>query len=190
MNKISNYLFLDSETGGINHEQDSLLSLGLVVAQGTNNIAQAEVLIGHEPYIVNAKALEVNHVDLVTHHKHSLEPKEAWDKIQAFLAPHFRTDERIVLVGHNIAFDRAFLEAFLKSIGQSFQSRFSHRSIDTHSIAAALQDAGRIPATVSLSSNGLFEHFKIEVPPEKRHTALGDALATFELYWRMVELAR
>jgi len=28
------------------------------------------------------------------------------------------------------------------------------------------------------------------VPEEKRHTALGDALATFALYWKLVDLMR
>jgi DNA polymerase III epsilon subunit-like protein len=188
--KFNNYLFIDSETGGTDPGKNSLLSLGLVVAQGSSQIAQTEILVSHDSYVVNAKALEVNRIDLVVHNKHALEPMKAWEAMQGFLASYFEPNERIILVGHNIAFDRAFLATFLKSIGQSFESRFSHRSIDTHSIAAALQDAGKIPVSVSLNSTGLFEHFKIEVPPEKRHTALGDALATFELYWRMVELAR
>lgn len=188
--KIDKYLFLDSETGGTDAGKYSLLSLGLVLAHGSSQIAQTEILVGHDSYMVNAKALEVNRIDLVAHHRRALEPMKAWEAMQNFLAPYFEPNDRIVLVGHNIAFDQSFLRAFLESIGQSFQTRFSHRSIDTHSIAAALQDAGRIPAAVSLSSNGLFEHFKIAVPPEKRHTALGDALATFELYWRLVDLAR
>ncbi|HWQ09406.1 MAG TPA: hypothetical protein VN436_09875, partial [Holophaga sp.] len=58
--------------------------------------------------------------------------------------------------------------------------------IDTHSLAAALRDAGRLPLE-NLGSSALFEHFGIVVPEEKRHTALGDALGTFELYWKLVE---
>ena len=67
--------------------------------------------------------------------------------------------------------------------------RFGHRLVDTHSLAAGLRDAGRLPVA-DLSSTALFAHFGIEVPEEKRHTALGDALATFDLYWKLVELAR
>ena len=71
-----------------------------------------------------------------------------------------------------------------------FESRFGHRSVDTHAVAAALRDAGRLPSGLQLSSTALFAHFGIEVPEEKRHTALGDALATHALYWKLVEAAR
>jgi DNA polymerase-3 subunit epsilon len=47
-----------------------------------------------------------------------------------------------------------------------------------------------LPANLRLSSDGLFAHFGIEVPPEKRHTALGDAVATAALYLKLVEVAR
>lgn len=187
---INKYLFIDTESGGVDPVVHSLLSVAMVVCRDEQIISKVEFFIQQDPYVVTASGLNVNKIDLVAHHERALEPLKAWEAIQSFLAPYFAPNERIILVGHNIAFDRAFLSTFFKSIGKSFESRFSHRSIDTHSIAAALQDAGRIPATVSLSSNGLFEHFKIEVPPEKRHTALGDALATFELYWHLVDLAR
>ena len=61
--------------------------------------------------------------------------------------------------------------------------------VDTHSLAAALRDAGKLPLD-NLGSSALFAHFGIQVPEDKRHTALGDALATFELYWQLVELMR
>ena len=97
--------------------------------------------------------------------------------------------EPITLVGHNVAFDRAFLQAWMTANGRSFEPRFSHRVIDTHSLAAALRDAGRLPLE-RLGSDALFAHFGIQVPPEARHTALGDALATFELHWKLQELMR
>ena len=54
---------------------------------------------------------------------------------------------------------------------------------------AGLRDAGKLPLA-KLSSDALFAHFGIEVAPEARHTALGDALATFELYGKLTELFR
>jgi DNA polymerase III epsilon subunit-like protein len=56
-------------------------------------------------------------------------------------------------------------------------------------MAAALRDAGQLPLD-NLSSSALFAHFGIELPEEKRHTALGDSMATFELYWKLVELMK
>ena len=40
---------------------------------------------------------------------------------------------------------KAFLGAFLASQGLPLEPRFHHRCIDTHSAAAALRDAGRLP---------------------------------------------
>jgi DNA polymerase-3 subunit epsilon len=95
----------------------------------------------------------------------------------------------IVLVGHNVAFDRGFLAVFFARQEHLLEPRISHRIIDTHSLAAALRDAGKLKVE-SLSSSALFSHFGILIPEEKRHTALGDALGTFELYWKLVELMK
>jgi DNA polymerase-3 subunit epsilon len=184
------FLFFDTETGGVDPELHSLFSIGMVVGHGMEVVAKSEIFIRHDPYVVSAGGLEVNRIDLVSHHKGAMEPMTAWEAMQDFLRPHFPTEEKIILVGHNISFDRAFLDAFLKSVGQDPGSRFSHRSIDTHAIAAMLKDAGRIPSSVALNSSGLFDHFQVSIPPAERHTALGDALGTYQLYWRMVDCAR
>jgi len=190
MDQHTPYLFFDTETGGVDPSQHSLLSMGLVIGGSDQIMAQTEILIRHDTYSVTAGGMKVNKIDLVTHHEQAMEPQQAWEAMEAFLVPYFPPKERIVLVGHNISFDRAFLGGFLKSLGQALETRFSHRSIDTHAVAAALQDAGRIPRAVALTSSSLFDHFQITIPPEKRHTSMGDALGTFELYWRMVALAR
>jgi DNA polymerase-3 subunit epsilon len=131
--------------------------------------------------------MAVNRIDLVKHSAAALDPPMALTVLDVFLDQHFpHRCQPILLAGHNVTFDQAFLGAFLAGQGRSLEPRFSHRLVDTHSIAAALRDAGRLPLD-NLSSSALFAHFGIVVPPEQRHTALGDALATFELYWKLVE---
>jgi DNA polymerase III subunit epsilon len=184
------YLVFDTETGGLDSSRHSLLTLGLV-AGGAAGVAEGlEIAVRHEPYLVSAGGMKVNRIDLVAHHEAALDPGPALEALDAFLSRHFDPESPVILVGHNISFDIAFLRIFLESQGRSLEPRFSHRSVDTHAVAAALRDAGRIPAEVKLSSTALFAHFGIEVPAEKRHTALGDALATHALYWKLVELAR
>jgi DNA polymerase-3 subunit epsilon len=180
------YLFLDTETGGLDLEKHSLLSIGLVV--GDRGVVQdsLEILIRHEPYVVSAGGMAVNRIDLVQHHTSALEPRAALEALEAFCLRHFPEGEAITLVGHNVTFDRNFLAVFYASQNRPLEPRISHRIIDTHSLAAALRDAGRLTID-SLSSSALFQHFGIVVPEEKRHTALGDALGTFELYWKLVE---
>jgi len=183
-------LFLDTETGGLDPRTHSLLSLGLVVGDGPKVANSLEILVRHEPYVVSAEGMKVNRIDLVAHSEAALEPLVALAVLEVFLEQHFmHRCQPIVLAGHNVGFDQAFLGAFLASQGRSLEPRFSHRVVDTHSLAAGLRDAGRLDLD-NLSSTALFAHFGILVPEEKRHTALGDALATFELYWKLVELMK
>jgi DNA polymerase-3 subunit epsilon len=181
-------LFLDTETGGLDPARHSLLSVGLVVGDGPKVVNSLEILIKHEPYVVSSGGLAVNRIDLVRHSAAALEPRMALSVLDVFLDQHFpHMCKPVILAGHNVAFDRAFLGAFLASQGRALEPRVSHRTVDTHAIAAALRDGGRLPLE-NLSSTALFAHFGIEVPDERRHTALGDALATFELYWKLVGL--
>jgi DNA polymerase III epsilon subunit-like protein len=181
-------LFLDTETGGLEPRRHSLLSLGLVVGEGPRVVNSLEILVRHEHYVVSAGGLKVNRINLVEHHEAALEPPVALAVLDVFLDQHFpHMCKPIMLAGHNVAFDAAFLGAFLAGQGRALEPRFSHRTVDTHSLAAGLRDAGRLPLA-DLGSTALFAHFGIEVPEEKRHTALGDALATFELYWKLVGL--
>lgn len=184
------YLFLDTETGGLDPRRHSLLSLGLVAGDAQGIAEQLEILVGHDTYAVTGGGLKVNRIDLASHHERAFEPAAALQALDGFLDRHFAPNAQVVLVGHNIGFDRAFLAAFLEGQGRALEPRFSHRSIDTHSVAAALQEAGRIPPEVRLSSTGLFAHFGVQVAEKARHTALGDALATFALFWKLVEAAR
>jgi len=184
------YLVLDTETGGLDWSRHSLLTLGLVVGDAGGVAEGLEIAVRHEPYVVSGGGMKVNRIDLVAHHEAAFDPPQALEALDAFLTRHFGPDASVTLVGHNIGFDIAFLRAFLETQGRSLEPRFSHRSVDTHAVAAALRDAGRIPSDVKLSSTALFAHFGIDVPEAKRHTALGDALATHALYWKLVELAR
>ena len=181
-------LFIDTETGGLDPASHSLLSVGLVVGDGSKVLNSLEILIRHEPYVVSAGGMAVNRIDLVRHSAAALEPKMALTVLDVFLDQHFpHMCQPILLAGHNVAFDMAFLGRFLAGQGRALEPRFSHRTVDTHSLAAGLRDAGRLPME-NLSSTALFAHFGIEVAEARRHTALGDALATFELYWKLVGL--
>lgn len=180
-------LFLDTETGGLDPARHSLLSLGLVVGARSGIHHELEILVQHPHYEVEAEAMAVNRIDLARHHAEALPPEEALAVLDIFLEQHFPHRCRpISLAGHNVSFDRDFLATFLASQGRAWRPRFHHRLVDTHSIAAALRDAGRLDLD-DLGSTALFRHFGIEVPDALRHTALGDARATFHLYWKLVE---
>ncbi len=184
------YLFVDTETGGLDPAKHSLLSMAFVLGDEGDVRHSLELFLKHDAYVVDGASMAVNRIDLAKHHAEAMDGGTLMAVLDVFLDQFFPCKkEPIFLVGHNVAFDRDFLKAFWTRMGRDFEARFSHRLIDTHSLAAGLRDAGRLPVE-SLSSTALFAHFGIHVSEEKRHTALGDALATFELYWKLVELAR
>ncbi|MBV6658598.1 MAG: PAS domain-containing protein [Devosiaceae bacterium] len=83
------------------------------------------------------------------------------------------------LIAHNAAFDMKFLALKESAVGV----RFSQPVLDTLLLAA--HALGR---DETLSLDGLSERFGITLPPEDRHTALGDALATGEVFLRLLPI--
>jgi len=77
------------------------------------------------------------------------------------------------------------LNAFLTINGYSFQQRFSHRFVDTATILFYLYLTGKIKRKIT-SSQDAFEYFGIAV--QGRHTALGDVLATAQLFTNLVSI--
>jgi DNA polymerase-3 subunit epsilon len=81
-----------------------------------------------------------------------------------------------VLIGHNVAFDIAMLRGECRLAGLDWPDP---PFLDTLVLAAALD-----PAAQDLSLEGLAGTYGVDI--RGRHTALGDALVTAEIYARMV----
>jgi DNA polymerase III epsilon subunit-like protein len=183
--KADKILFIDTETGGIDPASNSLLSLALVVWKENKAQAALEILINDGLLNVTEKALAINGIDLAEHQKKALSPERAIRQLDTFLDTHFAKGEKITLAGHNINFDINFLSAFLTHNGYDFQQRFSHRSIDTATILFYLYLTGKLKRKLTASQDAL-DYFGI--PVQGRHTALGDALATAELFSKLISI--
>lgn len=81
-----------------------------------------------------------------------------------------------VLVGHSVDFDICFLNHTLRQLGCR---RLNHPAIDTYWLARAVY-----PAYKDLSLDGLLNLYQLE--PVGRHTALGDALLTAQVFIRLM----
>ena len=180
-------LFIDTETGGLNPDRHSLLSLALVVWEDMEIIDSQELLINDGHLSVTEEALSINKIDIKKHKEIAISSSQAIEKITLFISKHFPYQGKITLAGHNVHFDANFLKAFLSKNDKDFNTCFSHRFIDTSSILYYLYITGHIKQK-TISSDEAFKLFEIKV--EGRHTALGDALATAKLFNKLIYLAK
>lgn len=84
-----------------------------------------------------------------------------------------------VLVAHNAAFDMSFLTKHKREIDVAF----TQPVLDTVLLAAHVFGPG-----AKLTLDALAERFGVRLPERDRHTALGDALATAEVFLKLVAL--
>lgn len=181
-NKI---LFIDTETGGINPSEHSLLSIAFAIWENGKITAAKEFLINDGVLNVTSQALEINNIDIKEHSRIALTSENAISEIKDYLNQNFGFDEKIILCGHNILFDINFFKNFWNKNEGNFNNRFSHRYVDTSSILFFLSILNKIPEN-SNSSQNAFNFFSISI--DKRHSALGDVLGTAELFNRLIEL--
>ncbi|WP_412507485.1 exonuclease domain-containing protein [Roseovarius sp. SYSU LYC5161] len=87
--------------------------------------------------------------------------------------------EGSVLVAHNAPFDLAFLRLDESRIGR----RFDHPALCTVLLSAAVFEH-----TGEHTLDALAQRLEVTIPPERRHTALGDAMATAEVFQRLIEI--
>jgi len=188
---MTRLLLLDTETGGLDPERFSLLSVGLVLWEEGQLGAQDEFSVAEPEIRYEPEAMAVNRIDVSILGATGLPPTQAVARLEHFLDSHFSRSpgDRILVAGHNVGFDVAFLRRLYRLAGRPGMTIFSHRVLDTSVILQFLALAGRLPATVT-SSSGAFSYFGIDLPPGKRHTALADARATGELLTKLVAFVR
>jgi DNA polymerase-3 subunit epsilon len=182
--KTSNLLVIDIETTGPNPFLHDPLSVALVPVQGRTAPAEINVRIDNPAWtsygLRNFKAFEDDWK------RSALNPGDAVHEIESYLG-RVSPREEAVLVGHNVGFDMSFLRKLAYLAGQEAIKGLCHRTLDTYTLLYLALSRGLVPQS-ALSSDGAFEFFAIRVPSERRHTALGDALATRELFAKLLKL--
>ncbi|MBS6174106.1 MAG: 3'-5' exonuclease [Clostridiales bacterium] len=182
---MARLLFIDTETGGLDPEKHSLLSVGFVVWDSiVGEYYSAEYYLKNENYYITKTAQKINKLT-DSDFADAIIPKDLIKKFEEIKEIYFADYVSIPLAGHNTQFDVQFIRKMFKDNRRSFDNIFLHRIVDTYSILKFLQDAGIIPDKID-SSTQAFKFFDIIV--DGRHTALGDAKATMQLYEKMIQL--
>ena len=183
MDILNTVVILDTETGGLDPLTHSMMTIGLVSGDGQHRL---EIWVAEPEIIADPRALAVNRLD-PRRKARGVSPAEACDQVDAFLKTVEPTRGRPMIVGHNVAFDNAFMRRMYTMAGRPVNPAFTHRTVDTHTLLWALIAAGKLPEGVN-GSDAAFAHFDVSPPEELRHTALGDAVATRQLFEQLLQL--
>jgi len=82
-------LFIDTETGGLDPDKHSLLSLAMVVWEDMEIIDSQEILINDGILSVTKEALSINKIDIEKHKQSAMTSSQAMDAIFLFIGKHF-----------------------------------------------------------------------------------------------------
>lgn len=174
---MNELVVLDLETSGTNPNKHSVLEIGICPVSDDIQNFQAYV---KSPNIVWSDYAKKNFSKFSEKwNKQAVSPASAILALENYLKENFKN--KVTLIGHNIGFDISFLKKLASEAELEEIPHISHRAIDTHTLLYALHLQNKLPSE-ALTSDGAFSYFEIEVPTKDRHTALGDAIATKELF--------
>jgi DNA polymerase III epsilon subunit-like protein len=191
---IHRLLVIDTETGGLDSAEHSILSLGAVIWNEGSIEAKFQVVIREPQMSTTLEALRINGFTHEIIENEGVVPLIAVQSLQNFLLMHdMRT--RATLAGHNVSFDIGFLKRLYRLAGfgdKDYGKKFSHRALCTQTLAIALMAAGRCDFR-STGLNALCDYFNIVIREGGklgRHDALEDATATAKLLTAELALIR
>jgi DNA polymerase III alpha subunit (gram-positive type) len=165
-----NLLFLDTETTGLDHEENQLVEAAWATLE---NPEPKSIVLPHVPGLISDEVAELN-----GYYKRGMDKRENWAGPKELLEFH-NAIKNVVLVGANPSFDELFLSSYF---GYNPTNRpWHYRKLDIGSIAhgvlkptpekiLGLSDIGK-----KLTERG----FDI---PNADHTAAGDVRALIAIY--------
>lgn len=158
---VNSYISIDLETTGLNPKIDKIMEIGAV------KVIDGVVREEFTTFVNPGRRLEERVIELTGIDDSMLEGAPAVDEVLPRLLPFL---EELPLLGHRILFDYSFL----KKAAVNQKLAFEKGGIDTLKIARRY-----LPALEHRTLEYLCEYYQI---PHNAHRALGDALATHQLY--------
>lgn len=188
-------VIVDVETGGFDAERDALLEIAVVVVTMEPSgllVPQPAVAANVEPFPganIDPRSLEITGIDPDHPFRGALPERQALDHVfQAVRDAVKAADcQRAVLVGHNAAFDLAFLNAAVRRVGHKRNPFHPFSCFDTATLGGLAY--GQTVLSKAVLAAGL------SFDTREAHSAIYDAERTAELFcrivnrWRHLELA-
>jgi len=164
------YTVFDTETTGLNPAEDEIISIGAIRIVN-NHLLRNE---NFDQLVNPGRALPFESIRFHGIEEHMLQNKPS---IEQALPRLFRFAEGTVLVAHNAAFDMRMLQ--MKEL--SSKTKFTNPVLDTMLLSAIVH-----PAHANHNLEAIAARLGVSIIG--RHTALGDAIATGELFVKFIPL--
>lgn len=173
------FAILDSETTGLDVERDVLISIGAVRVRG------GEIDVGDSFSVL--LPISYNSQTVVFHGITRQESLTGLPEPEA-LAGFLDFVGNSVLVGHHLGHD---LKMINKALRRVYGLELVNPTIDTATLAAGLAGRGLF-ANWTLNGNPSLDNLCsfFQIPPHDRHTCLGDAFLTAQIFLRLLSRAR
>lgn len=174
---------LDTETGGLDPQVHSLLSVGMwTLDTDTRILYNPLYFVVREPEIVTVpQAMKVNGLKLEDIERDGLDPHAALHLIRNYCR---ELGDKPTPVGHNIPFDMVFLSRLVRLTDTTSTGLpFHYRTVDVPSVLTTMYLAGVLPKDISSSQKAL-EYFGMERGTV--HNALDDAECTGKVYLKLL----
>lgn len=184
---------IDTETGGLDAEQNSLLSITLVVVHGGGIDATLPLSINDPSGTVEDVTVSIHGLTAEYCKLFGSTPGEAVDQIEDFLLMHdFRDPRKVTLGGCQTDFDVNFLKRLYRLAGKDYGTRYDRRVLDISHGALLLEQAGRLDLRGDVPSlENICRAVGVALDrPNGVHTSIGDATATAKVLSRMIDMLR
>ena len=166
MQGLQDFICLDLETTGLNPKRDRIIEIGAV------KVRNGQIVETFQQLIDPKQQLEERVEMLTGISSKELEGQPTIQNVLPSLREFLGED---VLLGHRVLFDYSFLKRAFTNEKISFE----RKGIDTLNLARQF-----VTECESKKLESLCKHYGIK---HQAHRALGDALATVELYRKLVE---
>ncbi len=186
------YFVLDTETGGLDPNTHSLMEIAGVVVKNGKIVYEYSTLVKSRngKYSCGEYARKLHGITDEMCEENGKEPYEIVADLYG-IKNKFFNGSPMTIVAHNAAFDISFVKQmyneefgpcrekpiYEKLKRADYDSVFARNAIDTATMALILRSFNKLPFD-RCSLDNILKFYNLEVPQEKRHTALGDARQT------------